>query len=413
MKWMRFVQMLAIAVVLSVLSLNAWGSTFKVIYNFTGGQDGAFPVDAGNLAIDANGNLYGTTEFGGTCGQGTLFELSPSGGGWTETVVHSFCGGGSDGALPTGAPAVSGGFVYVDTPYGGGSGTGYLFTGCCLPAYGNPTSNPFSLDCTFGCNAYGGVTPDPVVQTLATAYDGGAFGAGTLYFSSTLVAWYFCSAPGCTDGSHPAAAVALDTQSNAYGTTSQGGTNGKGVVYECTADAAFGCSGLSVLHSFAGGASDGAYPFFATPLLAPSCSQFGCSNNLWGTTPVGGSASGLGYGTVWAINGFGTFGLVHSFDWIDGAFPYAGLTNLNGTFYGTTSGGGPFQRQCCPLRFKAGQGTIYSLTSGGTLTTLHTFTGPDGALPYSGLVADTNGNLYGVTFEGGANNAGVVYEITP
>jgi uncharacterized repeat protein (TIGR03803 family) len=103
MKWMRFVEMLAVAVVLSVLSLNASAITFQVIYNFTGGQDGGFPVDAGNLAIDVNGNLYGTTEFGGACGQGTLYELSPNGsGGWTETVLHSFCG--QDGAFPTAAP---------------------------------------------------------------------------------------------------------------------------------------------------------------------------------------------------------------------------------------------------------------------------------------------------------------------
>jgi uncharacterized repeat protein (TIGR03803 family) len=417
MKRKRFVEMLAVAVVLSVLSLNAAGSTFKVIYNLTGGQDGAAPVDAGNLAIDSNRNLYGTTEFGGACGQGTLFQLSPNGsGGWTETVLHRFCG--PDGSLPTAAPTYAA-FLPTQlerwgTTTGGGAdlgGTSFFFV---LP---NTFSSGYPFQCSggLGCSPFGSLTQDGLVGYIPN-YAGGTYGRGAIFALDSVQAYSFCLFSGCPDGANPGSGVALDSQNNGYGTTQLGGANGEGVVYECLTQydqvGSGYCGSESVLHSFAGGTNDGAYPFLATVLLAPSCSQFiGCGNIIYGTTPVGGSATGLGYGTIWAINTFGTFSLVHSFRWTDGAFPYAGLTSLNGTYYGTTSGGGAAQR--VHDRFFPGQGTIYSLTSGGTLTTLHTFTGSDGALPYSGLVADSSGNLYGVTFLGGAYNSGVVYEITP
>jgi uncharacterized repeat protein (TIGR03803 family) len=426
MKSMKFVEMLAVAVVLSVLSLNAWGSTFKVIYNFTGGQDGAYPVDAGNLAIDSNGNFYGTTVLGGACGFGTLFELSPDvSGGWTETLLHSFCG--PDGTDPTAAPT----YIPIDptilelfgTTAGGGAdlgGTTFSFT---IPINGFESGILFQCSGGNGCSPFGSM-----IATGNTAYvvnyAGGTYAKGAIYASLSTGVYSFCSLPGCADGANPGSGVALDSQNNGYGTTNLGGANGKGVVYECLAQGYGGpppngdwdyCGSESVLHSFAGGPNDGAYPFLATPLLTLSCVQNLCGNTIWGTTPQGGAFGDVigGYGTVWNINNFGTFSLTHSFNWTDGAFPYAGLTNLNGTYYGTTSGGGPFQRQCCPLRFTIGEGTIYSLTSSGTLTTLHTFSGTDGASPYSGLVADSSGNLYGVTFFGGTNNAGVVYEITP
>lgn len=420
MKCTRFVQMLAIAALLSVLSRNASGSTFKVIYNFTGGQDGANPVDAGALAIDANGNLYGTAQFGGACGLGTLFELSPNGsGGWTETVLRSFCGAGN-GALPTGAPSVSGGDLSIDTPYGG-DGTGHSWQGCCLPNQGDHFVDQFPYECSssIGCIPFVSVEAS---HFIGVTFAGGANGRGVLFGLSTpvvngqVIDYPFCSLPGCADGANPAGVLAFDNQVNVYGMTRLGGASDQGVVYECVMQSDGTCS-ETVLHSFAGGTNDGAYPFFAGLTLTQACSVgVLCSQTIWGTTPLGGAGAargGPGYGTVFDITTFFGFSLVHSFNLLDGAYPYASLTNLNGTFYGTTSGGGFLRSTCCPPRLHLGRGTIYSLTSSGTLTTLHTFTGPDGALPYSGLVADSSGNLYGVTFEGGAYNAGVVYEITP
>jgi uncharacterized repeat protein (TIGR03803 family) len=408
MRRMRFVNVL-VAALSTVLSLNAWGSTYQVLYNFTGGTDGGFPVDGGVLAIDSSGNLYGTTLRGGTCNLGTLFELSPNpnGGGWIETVLHSFCG--QDGNAPEAGLFLGEGtegegvILFGTTTYGGSQNVGTAFS------FTNPggfqSEDYFSCDAsTFTCLPYSGWKVNNLLIRLA-GYAGGANGRGGL-FGVFGLEYSFCSLPACPDGANPANTPVEDAEFNDYGTTELGGASNQGVVYE------FGGSGAyTVLHSFAGGPSDGAYPFFATILMVPSCSQFLCQTSLWGTTPEGGAFGDMigGYGTVWSINGFGTFTLIHSFDFSDGAWPFAGLINVNGTLYGTTNTGGRIGRGCCQF----GLGTIYSLTQSGTLTTLHVFTGSDGALPYSGLVADSSGNLYGVTFSGGAHNAGVVYEITP
>jgi uncharacterized repeat protein (TIGR03803 family) len=433
MKRAQFVKMIVAITAVLMLSAAAWGSTYRVIYNFTGGQDGAFPVDAGNLAIDPNGNLYGTTQYGGDCLLGTLFELSPNGsGGWTETVLHSFCGSGTivngepDGAAPSTAPiynsVVSNPTLLTGTTTFGGSfgeGTGFVWTG---PPFQNPPHDlSYSFQCSSGCFPYGNSVNLSAPSPLPTFYydvfyAGGASGRGAAIVD--LVAYSFCSLPSCVDGADPAAGVAIDDSGDGYGTTNLGGASNQGVVYECVPQLDFSTSpnatitGLtcSVLHSFAGGTNDGAYPLLAPPILTRTCSPNLCNQTMWGTTPFGGAGAahgGLGYGTVFDITTFFGFQLAHSFNLFDGAYPYAGLTNLNGTFYGTTSAAG----FAGPLRL--GRGTIYSLTPSGTLTTLHVFTGPDGAVPYSGLVADSSGNLYGVTNQGGAYGYGVVYEITP
>jgi uncharacterized repeat protein (TIGR03803 family) len=430
MNHIRFVKtVMARTLVVSLLSVGAWGSTYKVIWNFGGANGGSRPVDAGNLAIDANGNLYGTTQFGGACGLGTLFELSPNGsGGWTETVWYNFCG--ANGAGPTAAPTLAP-FLDCDpacpmgnTVYGGTGNGGVFFecdfgpSSCKSFPYTNATHPYASPSWTVDDSIAGFEGPASVM------FDGGQNGYGELNWCCGFP-YDFCSVSGCADGANPASAVVQDGSGNIWGTTSAGGSNGQGTVYEWIA---YDCpdhfgnlqycynSPVAVLHNFAGGSTDGSFPFFAGLTLQTTCSVGLCSQTIWGTTPMGGAsaaAGGSGYGTVFAINQLSGFSLVHSFSLFDGVYPFAGLTNLNGTFYGTTSQGGFVGERCCPPRLQLGRGTIYSLTSSGTLTTLHTFTGPDGAQPFSGLVADSSGNLYGVTYFGGAFGAGVVYEITP
>jgi len=418
MKHARFVKMtLALGVALTLLSVCAWGQTYQVLYNFTGGQDGADPIDVGNLAIDANGNLYGTTQTGGACGGGTLFELSPNGsGGWTETVLHSFCGGSGDGAFPTAAPMLQGSCILGNTVSGGVGGEGVEFADL-LPceisfiifaqwAYVLNGAHPYASPSYFNYNG------SPYFPSAL--FNGGQNGYGQL--AGGPPNYEFCSLSGCADGANPANAVVFDGSGNLYGTTMRGGSDNQGVVYEwvaysdeCGSPPCFSYP-VAVLHNFAGGTNDGAYPQFATLALTQTCGPNLCTNTIWGTTPVGGAGAahgGKGYGTVFNITTAFGFSLVHSFNLFDGAHPAAGLTNLNGTFYGTTSSAGFLGV------LQLGKGTIYSLTPGGTLTTLHVFSGPDGATPWSGLVADTNGNLYGVTRAGGAYGYGVVYEITP
>jgi len=123
--------------------------------------------------------------------------------------------------------------------------------------------------------------------------------------------------------------------------------------------------------------------------------------NFYGTT-VGGGAYNCG--TVFKITPTGTLTTLYSFDEWDGDGPQSSLIQgTDGNFYGTTSGGGA----------PGGQGTVFKITPGGMLTTLHTFDYMDGALPFTGLVQATDGNFYGTTDVGGANSYGTVFKITP
>src|SRR5579862_1484881 len=101
------------------LSPSGGGWNFSVIYTFQGGTDGAVDIDSGGLAMDGSGNLYGTTEMGGTSNLGTVFELSPSGGSWNKTTLYSFASG-TDAADPlTGVTLDSAGNLFGATVAGG------------------------------------------------------------------------------------------------------------------------------------------------------------------------------------------------------------------------------------------------------------------------------------------------------
>jgi uncharacterized repeat protein (TIGR03803 family) len=140
----------------------------------------------------------------------------------------------------------------------------------------------------------------------------------------------------------------------------------------------------------------------------------GTDGNFYGTTPFGG-ASGVieGHGVIFKMTPAGALTTVHSFDGSDGTLPYGGLVlGINGDFYGTTAGGGANSTSRCASTI-TGCGTIFKVTRVGTLTTLYSFDGADGGNPYSGLLQATNGDLYGTTQYGGANGAGTIFKITP
>ena len=142
------------------------------------------------------------------------------------------------------------------------------------------------------------------------------------------------------------------------------------------------------------------------------------NGNFYGTTYTGGASNNCqgGCGTVFGITPGGALTTLHSFDWYDGASPTAALVQgTDGNFYGTTYGGGANQYY----------GTVFKITPSGTLTSLYSFCAQancaDGAMPYAGLVQATDGNFYGTTLEGGANtgcslgsgSCGTVFKITP
>jgi len=244
-----------------------------------------------------------------------------------------------------------------------------------------------------------------------------------------------------TNGANPLyVALVQGTDGNLYGTTHAGGAHNTGTVFKVTpagtlttiytfctltkcADGEFPNAGLALgangtfygTTEYGGANSDGTvfsitsagklttlHSFSAAPDDGeyPIAPLIRASNGIfYGTTEQGGSD---GYGTIYSITSGGSFTVLHSFVPAHGAYPYAGLVQAsNGTFYGTTGGGG-----------STGLGTVFSFTSAGTLTTLHTFAGSDGEVPNAAPIQATNGIVYGTTSLGGANNAGTVFSIT-
>jgi uncharacterized repeat protein (TIGR03803 family) len=206
----------------------------------------------------------------------------------------------------------------------------------------------------------------------------------------------FCSQGGCADGSFPVSGLVLATDGDFYGTTQLGGANGAGTVFKVTSTGI-----LSTLHAFEW--NDGAEPQGA--LVQAS------DGNFYGTTLYGGSGQcqnqfGFGCGTVFRVTPSGKLTMLHSFDLSDGAFPYGTLVQASdGNLYGTTQQGGP-----------ANGGTVFRVTTRGTLKTIYNFCSlvncADGAGPIAPLVQGLDGSLYGAAAVRGANSNGTIFKIT-
>jgi uncharacterized repeat protein (TIGR03803 family) len=209
--------------------------TEKILYSFSGGPDGEYPVYE-NLAVDAAGNLYGTTA---TVGYGTVFELSPNGsGGWTKRTIYIFASGGS--------PATG---VILDQS-GNLFGTSEYPNLCCGTAFElTPSAGTWSRSILYdfisnasGLVPYGGVVFDNTGNLYGTTSQGGnnTCNCGLVYKLSPAsgalwtetVLHVFDSSTG--DGGVPYGNLTLDSAGNLYGTTIGGGTYGYGTVYEVT-----------------------------------------------------------------------------------------------------------------------------------------------------------------------------------
>src|ERR1022692_1475378 len=234
---------------------------------------------------------------------------------------------------------------------------------------------------------------------------GGANGVGTVFkitpggLVTTL--YSFCSQSGCTDGEYPKGGLVQATNGDFYGTTAAGGASGSGTVFKITPSGK-----LTRLYSFCSqsNCTDGGGPYAGLVQAT--------NGDFYGTTD-GFGANG-NYGTIFKITPGGTLTTLYSFcgqsGCTDGEYTYAGLVQAaNGDFYGTTSQGGAGSN--CPYTW--GCGTVFKITPGGTLTTLHRFNGTDGYEPGGPLVQASDGNLYGITYADGANGRGTVFKITP
>ncbi|MGB8886031.1 MAG: choice-of-anchor tandem repeat GloVer-containing protein [Candidatus Korobacteraceae bacterium] len=321
------------------------GWTETVLHSFGHGTDGAGPY--ANLVMDAAGNLYGTTQLGGIHGTGTVFELSPEqGGGWTELVLHSFNDNGSDGSYPlAGLIMDAAGNLYGMTQQGGihscgGKNCGTVFE--LSPRQGGGWTetvlHSFNNNGSDGANPQAGLTMDAAGNLYGTTYRGGIHSSGAVFELSPREGggWtetVLHSFGNGTDGATPDSGLIVDAAGNLYGTTYFGGIHSDGTVFELSPREGGGWT-ETVLHSFGNG-TDGMNPYAGLTIDA--------TGNLYGTTVAGGLHS---YGTAFELSprqgGGWTETVLHSFgNGTDGINPYASLLlDANGNLYGTTIVGG-------------------------------------------------------------------------
>ena len=362
--------------------------TFKTLVTFDG-TNGSLP--SASLIQGTDGDLYGTTEESGP-GPGTVFKITPGG---KLTTLHSF--DGTDGEYPVGqmVQATNGEF-YGTTSQGGAYSYGTVFK--ITPGGKLTTLHSFGL--TDGVFPFAGLIQATNGEFYGTTCFGGANNAGTVFkitSGGTLATLYtFCTQTACTDGSYPRAALIQVFNGDFYGTTWGGGINGGGTIFKITPRGK-----LATLYNFCAqmNCTDGAGPY-AGLVQAPN-------GDFYGTTMFGGAN---GDGTVFKITASGVLSTLYSFCaqamCPDGANPWAGLALGNDrNFYGTTSGG-------VIIGLQHGDGTVFKITPGGKLTTLHSFDGTDGAGPLGGLIQATSGNFYGTTPIDGAGAWGTLFRLS-
>jgi uncharacterized repeat protein (TIGR03803 family) len=417
----RFSRVVLGAVVFLVMSLiahnQAFGASEAILWSFGNGTDGS--RSSAGLIIDASGNLYGTTEFGGAYKRGSVFKLTPSG---AESVLWSF-GRGADGREPeAGLIMDTDGNLYGTTSMGGACGDG-IFTGGTV--FELTPSGTESILWSFGCGADGsGPFAGLVMDTTGNLYGTTASGAANNPYGAVFkltppslsegnwsesILWNFDG----TDGFGPSGTLIIDASGNLYGTTDSGGTSvyDGGTVFKLTPPSTNGETWTeTVLWSF--GANPDGYAPEAGLIMA-------ANGDLYGTTVYGGAYSEGGTvfeltppslsGGNWSETTLWNFG-----SGADGFNPVGGLIiDASGNLYGTTSAGGAYSAEIFA-------GTAFELsppvTSGGNWneTILRNFgnSGSDGREPLAGPLMDSSGNLYGTTILGGAYSRGTAFELS-
>jgi uncharacterized repeat protein (TIGR03803 family) len=384
-------------------------SGYKSLYSFKGGTDGALSTSP---LLDVNGILYGTTQNGGTgcdsAGCGTIFTITPSG---KERVLYRFKGG-KDGSSPEASLVDVNGTLY-GTTYGGGGTICYMKLGCGT-VFAVTTTGKETVLHSFTGGAGDGAYPwagliDVKGTLYGTTVSGGTTDDGTVFTVSTSGAESLLySFKGPPADGASPVAPLLDVKGELYGTTDGGGANGP---YDGTVFSITTSGQERVLHNFAGGTKDGAEPW---------AGLIDVKGTLYGTTSEGGSTESecgnlLGScGTVFAITTSGKESVLYHFMYHasrgkeDGWYPLAGLVAISSTLYGTTEYGGS---KGCLIR---GCGTVFAVTTFGRERVLHSFgeTSEDGINPSAALMK-TNGALYGTTLSGGTSGMGTVFRISP
>jgi uncharacterized repeat protein (TIGR03803 family) len=370
---------IACAAIALSLTMRAQGQTFSYFANFDSQHGGTSLMQA------TDGNFY-TGGGPGAYGHGAILRVSPAG---EFSVLYSFCSqpGCPDGSVPLTPILGSDGNLYGTTAIGGNRASGGTVYKLTLDG---ALTTLYSFCITNQCPD--GAEPGPIIQ----ASDGNLYGitlGAALQDSGTLfrvapsgefkVLHYFCSVPNCVDG-YGQTGLIQGIDGNFYGTTSLGGSNGAGVLYQLTLDGNY-----RVIYNFCSlpDCADGA---------SPSRIAQDAKGNIFGTTAGGGKGrgkSGVGYGTVFELTAKNQYIVLNTFDYAHGA-PYSGLMSAsNGNFYGATLGG-----------YQVNGGTVYEVTPNGKITFVNIF-GNDCALdtgfdPSGPLFQATNGAIYGATSYG-------------
>lgn len=339
-----------------------------------------------------DGKLYGTTS-GGVDALYALGEVFSLSTTGAEKVLHSFAADPAAGPQePRGALIALNHILYGTTVHGGGYQHGTVFS---LTLSGKMTQLYGFGSANNGAYPLAGLTN--VHGTFYGTTEGGTgYDYNGIVFSVTpsgdeKVLHNFASGP--TDGSQPYSGL-IYVKGVLYGTTLYGGAYNH---YDIGAGTVFSITpsgSEKVLYNFNPQTGDG---------FQPAAGLTNINGTLYGTTWYGGgSTGGYGCGTVFSVTTSGVAKVIHSFDDHDGCMPFAPLLNVRGTLYGTTWTGGEY-----------GRGTVFSMTPSGSETILHSFGNDgDGYWPWAGLI-DVKGALYGTTTYGGQYDQGTAFALTP
>ncbi len=397
--------------------------TFTNLYNFAGSGDKSGADPCGALIL-SGGTLYGTTYYGGTNNDGTVFAINTNGSDYN--LLHSFnYGNASDGAYPYfGNLVQSGSTIYGAAYQGGTNDVGMVFA---INTDGTGFTNLYSFTYASSSDSYtnsDGAYPYSTTLALSSggtlygaATYGGTNGTGTIFAINTNGTGYTVlhtfsptvnignSTYTNSEGAYPVSGLTL-SDGILYGTTYFGGTNGGGTVFALSTNGGT----VTVLHAF--GTAPQASPDTNSDGAFNYCGLILSGSTLYGTSTFGGTN---GHGTIFSVNTNGAFSLLHTFSALnsgsnsDGAYPYIGNLILSGnTLYGTAEEGG-----------SGTNGTVFSInTDGADFTVIHAFTrfsasgtNSDGATPYGGLLLSGN-MLYGTAESGGLYDDGTVFAIT-
>jgi len=354
--------------------------TFSTLVNFPNSSKQS-AVNPWPPVVDAAGNIYGSSFYGGKFNSGSIFKVTPSG---ALSVLYSFGSTPNDGGLPQGALIRdAAGNLYGEAYEGGAKGFGIIFkvspTGKETILYSFTDESAVSAIPSLARDSSGNLYG---YNAAANNENGSVFKLAPNGTYTTL--YTFCSLANCADGQKPVGGPIMKPDGKLYGVTAGGGTGTCPPVTSCGIVFQLDLNGNeTVLHDFSAG-GDGFVP--SAHLTQDS------AGNLYGVTAGGGLFLS---GTIFKVDPSGRESIVYNFcpqiNCPDGGGPSALLRDAAGDFFGISLS------------------AVFELTSSGTETVLHP-SGP-GGLGY-GLAIDSKGNLYGTTWDGGPAHAGSVYKLT-